>query len=638
MNIEEKIRILILEDNKTDIELNKLELKKAGLKFTSTDVMKKYDYIDAINNQDFDIVLADYSLPDYDGLSALSELRKKHPSVPFVFVSGQIGEELAVQAFKHGATDYVFKNKLNQLPHAVERAIKEKRAEDEVRQLKTTLDATLDCIFIFDTISFCFFYVNHGAISQTGYTRDELLEMTLADLMPEFDENSFYKLVEPLLDGNKETTIFETALCHKDGAVIPVEIFLQSVAPPDEHARFVAIVRDIAERRKAEKEKAELRTQLQQTQRMEALGTLAGGIAHDFNNILMIINGYTEIALGHELLDDHPARHSMEEVHKAACRATDLVQQILAFSRQEEQEMVQVKVSPVVKETLKLLRASLPATIEIRQKLTAKCDTILGDPSQFYQVLMNLCTNASHAMGGESGALEVCVTDAEVNSCPDLNPGHYLLLSVSDTGHGIEPSAMEHIFEPYFTTKPRGEGTGLGLAVTHGVVTSFGGTIRVRSKPGEGTTFDVFFPISTEAGGSEIKTSAPVPMGNNEHILLVDDEERLLSMGKRMLKNLGYKVSARTDSVAALEDFRSRPEAFDLVITDMTMPVLTGDKLALALMHIRPDIPVILWTGYSNQITKEKARDMGIREFLMKPPSIQNIAQAVRRALDRGKG
>jgi len=527
----------------------------------------------------------------------------------------------------------VFKNKLNQLPRAVERAIREKKAEDELRQLKTTLDATLDCIFIFDTISFRFFYVNHGAISQVGYTRDELLKMTPVDLMSEIGEDSFHKLLEPLLDGTRETILFETTLCHKNGAMIPVEIFLQAVAPPDGHARFVAIVRDIAERRKAERERAKLQTQLQRAQRMEAIGTLAGGIAHDFNNILMIIDGYTEIALEHELQEGHPSQHSMEQVLKATRRAIELVQQILAFSRQGEQEMIQVKVTPIVKETLKLLRATLPATIEISQKLTAKSDTIPGDPSKLHQVLMNLCTNASHAMGSEAGVLEICMTDARVDSCQDLNPGDYLMLSVSDTGHGMESSVMEHIFEPYFTTKPIGEGTGLGLAVTHGIVKSFGGTIRVCSKPGKGSTFDVFFP-TTEAGVSEIEISAPIPRGNNEHILFIDDEKILADMGKQMLEGLGYKVSARSDSVTALEDFRLQPEAYDLVISDMTMPILSGDKLARELLCIRPDIPIILCTGYSKQITKEKAGEMGIREFLIKPPSMRDIAWAIRRALD----
>ena len=634
MGIEEKIRILILEDNKADMELNKLELKKAGLKFTTTDVMKKDDYIDAINNQDFDIVLADYLLPGYDGLSALSELRKTRPSIPFVIVSGKIGGELAVQALRHGATDYVFKNKLNQLPYAVERAIKEKKAEDELRQLKTTLDATLDCIFIFDTINFQFFYVNHGAITQVGYTRDELLNMTPMDIMLEFDnEISFYKLVEPLLDGVRETILFETTLCHKDGMMIPAEIFLQSVAPPDKHARFVAIVRDIGERRKAERERADLRNHLQRAQRMEAMGTLAGGIAHDFNNILMIINGYTEIAMEQELPDDHPARDSMEQVHKAASRARELVQQILAFARQREHEMIQIRVTPIIKETLKLLRASLPATIKISQKLTAESDMIMGDPTQLHQVLMNLCTNASHAMGNEVSVLEIRMTEVNIDFQPGLNPGPHLMLSVSDSGRGMEPSVMEHIFEPYFTTKSVGDGTGLGLAVTHGIVKSFGGTIRVRSKPGEGSTFEVFFPI-TDTEMSEIKTSASIPMGNNEHILIIDDEQGLIDMEKRMLKGLGYKVSARTDSVAALEDFRLHPEAFDLVITDMTMPIITGDKLARELICIRPDIPIILCTGYSRQVTEEKVRDIDIREFLIKPLSIQKIAQAVRRALD----
>jgi len=586
-----------------------------------------------IEKQDFDIVLADYSLPEYNGVSALKDLRKRHPRAPFIFVSGDIGDGLAVQALKHGATDYIFKDKANQLPHAVERALKEKRAEDKLRRLKTTLDATLDCIFIFSTEGFQFSYVNQGAVSQVGYARDELLKMTPPELMPEFDEKSFYKLLEPMLNGIRETTLFETTLCHKEGAMIPVEIFLQLIAPSDESARFVAVVRDIADRRQAEKERANLQTQLQRAQRMESLGTLAGGIAHDFNNILTIIDGYAEIALMHQLPASHPARSSMKEIISATHRAVELVHQILDFSRQKDHEMVEIRVTPIVKETIKLLRASLPATIEIVHKITASSDTIMGDAGRIHQVMMNLCTNASYAIGREVGILEIRMTDVNADSShPDLDPGHYLCLSVSDTGHGMETSVAEHIFEPYFTTKPVGEGTGLGLAVTHGIVTSFGGTISVKSEPGKGSTFDVFFPIAENEAEPKAEISPSVP-GGTEHILFVDDEKSIADMKKLMLEGLGYKVSARTDSIAALEDFRLHPEAYDLVITDMTMPILTGDKLARELIRIRPDIPVILWTGYDKQITEEKAKSVGIRELLLKPTPMQEIARAIRRAL-----
>lgn len=633
MSIEEELNILILEGNKADIKSNETELRKAGFRFTTTEVAKETDFTEMIENQNFDIVLADYSLPEYDGVSALKAFRKKCPRTPFIFVSGDI-RELAVQAIKHGATDYIFKDKVNQLPHAVERALKEKKAEDKLRRLKTTLDATLDCIFIFSTKGFRFSYVNQGAVSQVGYTRDELLKMTPPELMPDIDKKSFYNLVEPMLNGVRETTLFETTLCHKNGAMIPVEIFLQLIAPTDEHPRFVAVVRDIADRRQAEKERADLQLQLQRAQRMEALGTLAGGIAHDFNNILTIIDGYSEIALMHQLPESHPARHSLEEILSATHRAAELVQQILDFSRQKEHEMLEIRVTPIVKETIKLIRASLPATIEIVHKIRAASDTIMGDAGRIHQVLMNLCTNAAHAIGKEVGILEICVTDVNTDvSYPDLEPGHYLKLIVSDTGHGMKPSVAEHIFEPYFTTKPVGEGTGLGLAVTHGIVTSFGGTIRVNSEPGKGSTFEVFFPIVESMTEPKTSVALSIPKGT-EHILFVDDERSIAEMEKLMLEGLGYRVSVKTDSVDALEAFRLHPEAYDLVITDMTMPILTGDKLARELMRIRPDIPVILCTGYNKQITEEKAKRLGIREFFRKPVPMKDIARAIRRVLE----
>ncbi len=372
---------------------------------------------------------------------------------------------------------------------------------------------------------------------------------------------------------------------------------------------------------------------------------MAGGIAHDFNNILSAITGNTEIALYYELSEEHPARQSMEQVLNASRRATDLVKQILAFSRQEEQELRQIRVAPVVKEALKLLRASLPTTIEIGQNIAAESDTVLGDPGQIHQVLMNLCTNASHAMREEGGVLEVILQNAafglptadlednEKQSEIDPAPGQYLKLSISDTGHGMERSVLERIFDPYFTTKIVEEGTGLGLAVVHGIIKSFGGMINVQSEPGKGTTFNVFLPVIKHEAKTEIDSSlGEIPMGN-EHILFIDDEDPLVEIGKKILERLGYKVTTRTNSIEALELFRSQPEKFDLVITDMTMPNMTGDKLSVELIKIRPDIPIILCTGFSELITEEKTKSIGIKGFIMKPVVMRKIAQTIREAL-----
>lgn len=397
--------------------------------------------------------------------------------------------------------------------------------------------------------------------------------------------------------------------------------------------------REIAERKRAEKEKEDIQKQLLQAQKMESLGTLAGGIAHDFNNILSAIFGYTELAR-YEFPEGTSQRSKMEGVLKAAHRARDLVEQILAFSRQSGQEKKPLKIGPIVKETCKLLRASLPTSIAVRQNIQPESGTVLANPAQIHQILMNLCTNAAHAMRKKEGVLKVSLVEVELDSEAaahhvDLEPGPYLKLTISDTGHGMNSSVMERIFDPYFTTKAPGEGTGLGLAVTHGIVKSLGGNISVHSQPGEGTSFDVLLKRIESQETVKAETTEKPPTGN-ERVLFVDDEESLANLGKDILELLGYEAISTTSSVEALEVFRANPDRFDLVVTDQTMPNMTGMELAKKLLDIRQDIPLILCTGYSELITGEKAREIGIRQFIMKPLGIDDLARIVRKALDEG--
>ncbi|MBW2169460.1 MAG: response regulator, partial [Deltaproteobacteria bacterium] len=379
-----------------------------------------------------------------------------------------------------------------------------------------------------------------------------------------------------------------------------------------------------------------LEAQLQQAQKMEAIGTLAGGIAHDFNNILAAIIGYTEIA-SLQVAEDDKAKESLKEVLKSGRRAADLVKQILAFSRKGEQERIPVQIGLIVKEALKLLRASLPTTIEIHQNIESDTGIVEADPTQIHQILMNLCTNAGHAMREEGGILEVTLTNVDIDArtirqYPDMSPGPYLRLSVSDTGEGMTPEILGRIFDPYFTTKEVGEGTGLGLAVVHGIIKDHGGAITVYSEPGKGTTFHVYLPVIEKAAEPEKETLKPLPTGH-ERILFIDDEPGLVEIGRVMLGELGYDVVVRTSSIEALELFRIKPDEFELVITDMTMPKMTGDKLAKELMQIRPDIPIILCTGFSKRITEEKAKEIGIKAFVMKPLVMRDLANTVRKAL-----
>ena len=370
---------------------------------------------------------------------------------------------------------------------------------------------------------------------------------------------------------------------------------------------------------------------------MEAIGTLAGGIAHDFNNILSAIIGYAELA-DIDTRRESSVASSLAQILKAAFRARDLVRQILMFSRQSEVQFGPLQVNLIIKETLKLLRASLPATIQVRQDL-GDCGKILGDPTQVHQVVMNLCTNAYHAMSAEGGLLDISLSSVDIDAGhlvqgETLQPGQYLKLSVRDTGHGIDPEILHRIFEPYYTTREKGAGTGLGLAVVHGIVKNHRGAIQASSQVGVGSTFDVYFPkVEDYSVESEAEPEEPV-RGGNECILFVDDEPALEELGGRLLSGLGYEVVTRSSAWEALQLFKAKTMTFDLVITDMTMPQLTGEKLALEILRIRPEMPIILCTGFSEQINNERARSLGIRALVMKPFLKNEMARTIRRVLD----
>jgi signal transduction histidine kinase/ActR/RegA family two-component response regulator len=402
---------------------------------------------------------------------------------------------------------------------------------------------------------------------------------------------------------------------------------------------LLGISEDITERKLVEEKQRALEAELRQSQKMEAIGTMAGGIAHDFNNILGIIMGYAGLA-GLDLVKDSPVKRNIDEVLKATHRAKDLVKQILTFSRKGDQERKPMLIIPIVKDTLKFLRASLPTTIEIRPEidLSPGDDLISGDPSQVQQILMNLSTNAAHAMRERGGTLRIALfpvhfSSSDVGKPLELGAGNYLKLTVEDSGHGMDRTTIDQIFNPFFTTKGPGEGTGLGLAVVHGIVTSYGGAITVSSQMGKGTAFHVY--LSKLETGETAKTEAVAELpGGRERILLVDDEELLVNAVKQLLEYLGYKVAATTSSAEALLAFRRQPEDFDLVITDYTMPKMTGTDLADQIVQIRPDIPIILCTGFNERIDKEGARKSGICALMMKPASVREIAETIRKVLE----
>ena len=387
-------------------------------------------------------------------------------------------------------------------------------------------------------------------------------------------------------------------------------------------------------------ERKRLEAQLRQSQKLEAIGTLAGGIAHDFNNILTAILGYAELALN-DIREESSAWNYLHEVRKAGLRAKTLVQQILTFSRRTEQPRLQVQLPLLIEEALTLLRASLPSTIAIRQAITPEVGTVLADPTQLHQVLLNLCANAAHAMRTTGGYLEVRLEAVDVDEHmavqhPELPLGPYVCIMVTDTGHGMTPEVMERIFEPFFTTKAPGEGTGMGLALVHGIVTSHGGAVTVASVVGQGTTFTVYLPRSADStcdAAPQPEASLTAAPPGAERVLFVDDETALVSLGEAILKHLGYEVVACTSSTAALEAFRAAPHHFDLVITDQTMPHMTGERLTQAIRCLRPDVPIILCTGFSPDMHAERARELGIDALLMKPLAMQELAQTIQQVM-----
>jgi two-component system, cell cycle sensor histidine kinase and response regulator CckA len=516
-----------------------------------------------------------------------------------------------------------------------------KQAEHDLRQSEEKYRSILESIeegYYETDLRGRLTFLNESMCRMLGNRRDRLLGHQFRNLVDAAIARKLLRIFNAAYKSGKGRTI-SGKLTRKKGSPLHAEISITLIRNRDnEISGFRGLIRDVTYRVRHEKEKRELETRLQQAHKMEAIGTLAGGIAHDFNNILSAILGYTELSLA-QAPGDLPIKDHLAKVLKASERARDLVKQILTFSRQEQQELVPVQINAILREALKLLRASLPATIEIRQQIDSGA-TVMADPTQIHQILMNLCTNASHAMEERGGVLKVILEETSLSAnkaarMPGIIPGKYLKLSVCDTGEGIPPAALERIFDPFYTTKAQGKGTGMGLAVVHGIVKSHGGLISVDSQLNKGTSFDVFLPIVDMARAKEQPApNLPIPRGS-ETVLYVDDEIFQIEIGKEALERLGYKVVAHAKSAKALDLFRESPMAFDLVITDMTMPDLTGDQLAMEIMRIRPDIPIIICTGYSERLSEETAEAMGIRGFILKPILIRDMAVTIRRILDQ---
>jgi PAS domain S-box-containing protein len=488
-----------------------------------------------------------------------------------------------------------------------------------------------------DNLPGTIFEVNDEAVRKMGYTREEFFQMSPLDFSDKSSMDAG-QIIKDLTSTGHAT--FESRHRTKQGLCIPVEVSSHLFSLEGKYTVF-SVVRDITFRKQAEEREKHLQDQLLQLQKNEAIGTLTGGIAHDFNNILTIILGYTELAQM-QLDKKDPVHASLDQVREGCARARDIIRQLLSFARKKDQEKTNADIRPLIKEGVKMLRSTIPSGIEFKIDIPDDKDFPLVnvDATQIHQVLINLCTNACHAMAAmDTGTLRIGISAFELDDPTPVHnglaDGPSIRIRVQDTGTGIQPENLERIFEPYFTTKGPLEGTGLGLSVVQGIVKSHGGIIRCSSEPGKGTTFDVYLPVASNNDRKtfEKEYNAPLPQGT-EIILLVDDEEDLINLGRERLSRLGYRVQTATDPKQALSWFVSDPWAFDLVLTDMTMPGMNGLSLANRIKKINPATPVILCSGFHETVSTSSVRKAGIDLYLDKPVDLPTLAFSVRNLLD----
>jgi PAS domain S-box-containing protein len=519
------------------------------------------------------------------------------------------------------------------------RIVQRKQAEEALRESEARFRTAFENASVGITLvslDGIYLEVNEAMARIAGYSPADLIGKPVADFTHPDDLGRRSGFLGDLISGRITSGEQERRFIHRNGSVVWTLIWASVQRDQDgKPMYFISLVQDITARKTADEDKRKLESQLLQAQKMEAIGSLAGGIAHDFNNILSAIIGFTELSM---LSEGAPVDY-LREALKAALRAKDLVKQILSFSRQTDEERMPVHVGMVVKEIAKFLRASIPTTIDIRCTIDGRAGAVLANSVELHQILMNLCTNAVHAIGERAGMVEIEVQGMDIgpenrDGFPDLDLGHYVRLSVKDSGQGIPSDIQERMFDPYFTTKEKGVGTGLGLAVVHGIVKKSNGTIRVESEIGKGSVFQVYLPQVDLSAAKQAEYPA-IPRGGSERILFVDDEKMLVDVGEQILRRLGYDVVSRTSPLEALELFKARPKDFDLVISDQTMPGMTGDALASELMKLNPEIPVILCTGYSQMIDQRRAKEKGIRALVMKPILISEIDGAIRGVLEK---
>lgn len=653
-----KIRVLIVEDDLVDQMAYDRFIKKESLQYEYTFADSVESAKNKIASNTFDIVISDFMLGDGTALDVFPEVK----DLPMIVVTGTGNEDTAVKAMKLGVSDYLIKDPggffLKTLPLTVKNAIARRNTESELKRYRENLESLVNertkklkeseeqyrtlitrminpfalqeviCDENGHPCNFRFLEVNSAFEDMAASKKEEMVGRAALDIFPEMDRTLIEKFGKVALKG--DSVHFEY---YDEKSDKYFEILVYSPKAD----QFATIFTDITARKNTEKENKILEKQLLHTQKMEALGTLAGGIAHDFNNILSIIFGYIELATL-DILKPDKIKDDIEEIKNASYRARDLINQILTVCRKTKHEKQYVKIAPIIEETVKLLKSTIPKSIQIEHVIDTD-KTALADPSQIHQVIMNLCTNAYHAMRENGGTLTVLLNNIEIIQGSsirgqDIPPGNYIGLEVIDTGYGMNEKTKEKIFDPYFTTKEIGEGTGLGLAVVHGIVKSHNGFIAVFSREGAGTKFYIYLPVAEKmAESNNIENTQRVARRGTERILIVDDEKSITNITDKILSKYGYKITVFNSSVLAYEEFRKNPDLYDLIITDMTMPQMNGMELAKKILGIKPGKPIIICSGFSNLINNEKASDMGLF-YVSKPVAMNDMMRIIREIFD----
>jgi PAS domain S-box-containing protein len=643
------LRILYLEDDPKDAELVQHALETEGIICQITRVETQADFIASLEQGGFGVILADYALPSFDGLSALKIAQQRWPHVPFIFVSGTLGEEVAVEALKIGATDYVRKTLLSRIVPSVRRALREARERMELSRSAASLrrsEAYLaEAQRLSRTGSFGWnlssgeIYWSDETYRIVGFDRSTkpTFELVYQRIHP--DDRVFVQqtLDRAFRDGT--AVDFEHRFLMPDGSVKYVRVLAKAVRDESGNLEYIGAGIDLTEQKWAQAERERLEQRLRQAEKMEAVGRLAGGIAHDFNGVLAGVFAYGEM-LVEEAPAGSPLKRYAQNVITAASRGRELVEQILTYSRSQLGKRAPVDIAHVVAETIELVRGSIPVGILLGANASESPLVVTGDATRLHQVVMNLCSNAIQAMSG-GGSLDVALEAADISteralSHGTLKPGRYVRLTVKDNGSGMDEATLSRIFEPFFTTKETGQGTGLGLSLVYAIVTDSGGAIDVKSAPEQGSTFTIYLPHSpVTLITADAAAVAATHRGHGERVLLIDDEAPVLAATAEVLSRLGYEAVSFSDSHAALVAFEAAPERFDIVVTDEIMPGLTGTGLARVLRRHRPDLPIVLVSGYTGATQKQQALAAGVSELLAKPIQSHEMATTLARVLHR---